>query len=295
VNPELQRAIERVHTPEYVTSILSLRGHSAEIDADTVTGPPTIDAALVAVSAGLGAVDALMTGDADAAFALVRPPGHHAERARAMGFCFFNTIAIAAAHAREKYGCERVLIVDWDIHHGNGTQHAFDRDPNVLFISTHQYPFYPGTGAPTETGAGDGQGFTVNVPLPAGCDDGDYAAVFDLLIEPIADEFAPELVLVSAGFDAARGDPLGEMLVTRHGFAYMTRVCQTLADRHADGRIALMLEGGYDPPTLAANVRACVEVLAGAEGPQIAHGTRGREIVERVRQLHGRFWPALVE
>jgi acetoin utilization deacetylase AcuC-like enzyme len=247
----------------------------------------------VAVGSAMVGVDAVMRGEAGSAFALVRPPGHHAERARAMGFCFFNTVAVAAAHARERHGCGRVLIVDWDVHHGNGTQHIFERDPGVLFVSTHQYPFYPGTGGPGEIGEGEGRGFTVNVPLPAGCGDGDYAAVFEGLIEPIAAEFGPELVLVSAGFDAARGDPLGEMLVSPEGFAFMCGVCRRIAERFAGGKVVLVLEGGYEPAALAGNVRACVEVLAGREAPKISNGETGRLVAGRMGTVLAPYWSGL--
>src|SRR3954468_1430108 len=219
--PAPREALERVHTRAYVDSILRLRGQSADLDPDTSVSPGSVDAALLAAGSAIDAVDAVMTGPAASAFALVRPPGHHAEPARAMGFCFFNNIAIAAAHARARHGCRRVLIIDWDVHHGNGTQAAFYSDSSVLFVSFHQFPLYPGTGAPRELGPGPGLGYTINLPMPAGMGDGDYAAIFDLVVSPIADACAPDLVLVSAGFDAHRADPLGEMRLTELGFRHL--------------------------------------------------------------------------
>ena len=306
--PAPRQALDRVHDPDYVSHILSLRGQSADLDPDTPVAPDSVDAALLAAGASINAVDALFEGRRgsavrttppgfSAAVALVRPPGHHAEHDRAMGFCLFNNIAVAAAHARAKHNLDRVLIVDWDVHHGNGTQHLFESDPSILFISTHQFPFYPGTGAPDEIGTGDARGRTVNLPLPAGCDDADYAALFDLVIAPIADAFAPQLVLVSAGFDAHRGDPLGEMLLTAQGFAYFTSVLQRIADRHAGARIALFLEGGYHLEHLAASVRACIETLTGV--PPVsrsgltgadAYGATGVQAAKAALAIHSKFW-----
>ncbi|MEX2219376.1 MAG: histone deacetylase [Phycisphaerales bacterium] len=291
--PVSREALHHIHRPAHVTNLLRLRGRSADLDPDTSLSPESIDAALLAAGAAVDAAEAVMSGAAGAAFALVRPPGHHAEPGRAMGFCLFNNIAVAAAGARARLGAERVLIVDWDVHHGNGTQAAFYGDPSVLLFSTHQYPFYPGTGAPGEVGEGEGRGYTVNVPMPAGCGDGDYAAVFGRVLAPIADEFRPDLVLVSAGFDAHRADPLGEMLVTEAGFAHLCGVVRGIAGRHAGGRLALVLEGGYDLEALPASVRACVDVLAGAGPPAVEDGERGLEIAGRVREVQGEFWPSL--
>lgn len=291
--PAERHVIERVHDPEYVTTIEGLRGRSAQLDWDTVASPATTEAAFLAAGAAVQAVDELFEGGARRAFALVRPPGHHAERDRAMGFCFFNNVAIAAAHARAVYGLKRVLVVDWDVHHGNGTQHAFYTDPGVLYVSTHRGgPFYPGTGALDEAGRGEGLGYNVNVPLPPGMGDGDYAAVFEELVRPIADAYAPELVLVSAGFDPHRDDPLGGMAVTAGGFAAMCAVLRDVADRHAGGRIALALEGGYDLDGLAESARACLDVLTGAPPPAAGPPSEpGRAALTAAREFHRRHWP----
>jgi acetoin utilization deacetylase AcuC-like enzyme len=199
-----------------------------------------------------------------------------------MGFCLINNVAVAAAHARAACGRERVLIVDWDVHHGNGTQHCFESDPSVLYFSTHRFPFYPGTGDVGETGRGAGAGFTVNVPLPAGCNDADLEAVFRRLLVPIAGAFAPDLVLVSAGFDAHARDPLGDMSLTDAGFARLCAIVAALADRHAGGRLVLVLEGGYDLAALAAGVAACVDVMGGAVPPPAAAPAAPRAAAERV-------------
>ncbi len=212
--PATREQVARVHDPMYVDAVDALRGQYAVLDGDTFTSPRTVEAAWLAAGAAIEAVEAVVRGEARRAFALVRPPGHHAERDHAMGFCFFNNIAIAAAHARESLGCERVLIVDWDVHHGNGTQHTFEERRDVLVFNTHQFPLYPGTGGAPETGRGEGDGFTVNVPLPRGSGDADYAAVYEQLLIPIAEAYRPDLVLVSAGFDAHRDDPLSDMAVT---------------------------------------------------------------------------------
>jgi acetoin utilization deacetylase AcuC-like enzyme len=263
--------LARIHGESYVQAILELSGKSARLDADTVISAGSIDAAVLAAGAACEGVRRVLDGSAQGAFALVRPPGHHAEATRAMGFCLFNNVAVAAAEAHAR-GLTRVLCVDWDVHHGNGTQHSFyDRD-DLLFMSTHQWPLYPGTGHESETGAGAGSGFTVNVPLPAGCGDDDYAAVFTDLLLPLADEYKPELILVSAGFDAHRDDPLGGMGVTSDGFAALCGAVKAVADRHCKDRIVLTLEGGYDLPALAQSVRSCVEVLAGTVPPPLRPG-----------------------
>ncbi|MCH7797691.1 MAG: histone deacetylase [Planctomycetes bacterium] len=294
-HPARRSLIERIHAPAYVDRLDELRGTSATLDADTRVSPGSIAAARLAAGAAVDAVTAVISGRARRAFALVRPPGHHAEADRAMGFCLFNNIAIAAAHARAELGCRRVLIVDWDVHHGNGTQHAFFDRSDVLFFSTHRYPFWPGTGDLHEIGADAGIGFTVNVPLPAGCGDTEYRAVFDRLLVPVADDFEPELVLVSAGFDAHVRDPLGGMSMTTAGYGSLCVVVRELADRLCGGRLVLILEGGYDLDALASSVRTCVEVLAGPAPPepQEVKGSEGsaERAIDEVRRVHRGFWP----
>ncbi len=289
--PASRQQIERVHTAEYVDRVERFRGRSGALDPDTTTSPQSVEAAYLAAGAALDAVTEVVSGHYRHAWALVRPPGHHAEADEARGFCLFNNVAIAAAHARDELGSDRVLIVDWDVHHGNGTQHSFyDRD-DVLFFSLHRYPFFPGTGAADETGRGAGQGYTVNVPFPGGQGDGDYLAAFEALLVPIADRFAPDLVLVSAGFDAHRRDPLGGMDVTEDGYGAMAAVVQRVAERHADGRVVLLLEGGYDLAALGGSVRRCVEVLNGAPAPAIGSpSAQGQNVIAGLVDLHRPKW-----
>lgn len=236
--------LELVHDARFVESLERLRGSSGYLDPDTYVSPRSIEAARRAAGGMVALVDAMIAQTAPGV-ALLRPPGHHARPSRAMGFCLLNNVAVAAAHARSR-GISRVAIVDWDVHHGNGTQEAFYSDPSVLYISTHQFPFYPGTGAVSETGEGEGKGFTINIPLRAGEGDGEYRAAFDRIVAPALEMFAPELVLVSAGFDAAERDPLAEMNVSPAGFAYLAHAVGEQARKSAKGRIAIVLEGGYD-------------------------------------------------
>ncbi len=284
--------LQRVHTIPYVQHILSLAGSTVQLDPDTATCPATLPAALLSAGAAIEAVSAVSAGVSRGAFALGRPPGHHAEPDRAMGFCLFNNVAIAAAHAREVLGYERVLIVDWDVHHGNGTQVAFYDRPEVLFFSTHRLPFYPDTGALAEVGRGAGEGYNVNVPLPPRLEDGDYAAVFRELLVPIADAFKPQLVLVSAGFDPHGDDPLGGMGLSAEGFANLCVIVRDIAQRHAGGRLAMVLEGGYDLPALADSVHACTRVLTGdLPPPPPPPGPRGIEALREAAAFHRRYWP----
>ncbi len=297
LRPATEPELLRVHSQAHLDRIASTAGREqVYLDGDTPTSPRSYEAALLAAGSLLNAVDAVMEGQVKNAFALVRPPGHHAERDRAMGFCLFNNIAVAAHHALDRHGLARVLIVDWDLHHGNGTQSAFYADPRVLYFSTHQYPYYPGSGGLDETGAGSGEGFTVNVPLPPGCGDAVYDAVFETILTPVARGFKPELILVSAGFDIYHRDPLGGMKVTEDGFARMTGRLMGLADESARGRVAVALEGGYNLDGLAQGVAAVVEVMMGLKAPHAAKlaPIEGFELlVEKVKEYHGARWPGI--
>jgi acetoin utilization deacetylase AcuC-like enzyme len=255
--------IELVHDSSYVESLERRSPSSgyASLDPDTSMCPGTLDAAYLAVGGALAAADAIMQGDIDQAFCAVRPPGHHAEVDRAMGFCFFNTIAIAARYLQQQHGLQKIMIVDWDVHHGNGTQQAFYDDPTVLFFSTHQYPFYPGTGRATETGEGQGKGLTINVPLSGGQGDEEYLEIFQKVLVPAAEKFQPECIMISAGFDAHRDDPLANMALTEQGYADMTNIVSSIAKNFAGGRIVSCLEGGYHLKALAGSVDCHLQVL----------------------------------
>ncbi len=235
----------------------------SQLDPDTGTCEHSYEAAILAVGGVFSAMDAITNGDVDNAFALVRPPGHHAEADRAMGFCLFNNVALGAHYGRKILGLERIMIVDWDLHHGNGTQRSFYQDPSVLYLSTHQYPYYPGTGAVGQVGAGEGRGFTVNIPLGAGAGDMDFAAIYNHLVAPVAKAFAPGFILVSAGFDIYYRDPLGGMDVTEKGFSYLARVLLGLASELCQGRILFCLEGGYSLEGLKGGVYAVVKEMLG--------------------------------
>jgi len=255
--------ITLVHRPEYVGHLNREAPTSGRVslDADTSMSPGSLLAAYLAAGGALSGVDAIMADQVQHVFCAVRPPGHHAEAGRAMGFCLFNNVAIAARYAQKRYGVQRVLIVDWDVHHGNGTQHSFEADPSVLFFSTHQYPHYPGTGRATECGTGAGEGFTINVPMEAGEGDDDYRAVFQKVLVPAADAFKPELVIISAGFDAHRDDPLASMGLTEEGYADLTSIVAGIATRHCRGRLLSSLEGGYNLTALAASVERHIRAL----------------------------------
>ena len=251
-----------VHDAAYLGEVAASAHHERfAFDADTWVSAASHDTARLAAGGVLALVDAVMAGEVDNGFAGVRPPGHHAEADRAMGFCLFNNVAVAARHLQRRHGVERVMIVDWDVHHGNGTQHLFDDDPSVLFLSLHQYPFYPGTGSVHEVGRGAGVGATVNLPLPAGCGDPEYLALFQAVVAPVCRRFAPQVVLVSAGFDAHVADPLAHLRVTTAAYAEATRIVGGIAREHAGGRLVSLLEGGYELHALADAVAAHVETL----------------------------------
>ncbi|MCS6902387.1 MAG: histone deacetylase, partial [Polyangiaceae bacterium] len=286
-----RQEIERIHAGTYVDQVEALRGRRGQLDLDTPLSPRSVEVAYLAAGAALGAVEAVVENPTHKAFALVRPPGHHAEFRQGMGFCVFNNVAIAAAHAVEVLGLSRVLVIDWDVHHGNGTQASFFRRRDVLVFNVHRWPFYPGTGAVHEVGVGAGEGFTVNAPMPAALGDGDYRLIFSGLLEPVAEAFRPELVLVSAGFDAHRSDPLGGMRVSEEGYAWMCSAALGIARRHAEGRIALVLEGGYDIGALARSTRACLEILAGATPPSLPEASaRGEAVLTEARRALERYW-----
>jgi acetoin utilization deacetylase AcuC-like enzyme len=291
--PATDTEVARVHGPAHRAQFAALDGKSLIIDADTRVSPRSHDAALLAAGAAVGAAEAVLAGRARNAFALVRPPGHHAEPEMMMGFCILNNVAIAAEAARAA-GAERVLVLDWDVHHGNGTQAAFWRRSDVLYQSVHQFPFYPGTGAPHEVGEGSGAGFTVNCGLPGGRTDADFGAVFHDLLLPIAAHFQPELVIVSAGFDCHEDDPLGGMLCTERGFAAMCSLVKQLADETAHGRLVLVLEGGYSLVGLPRSVHACLEVLTG-RGDDFPGGANrdASHAIRASRDALHRFWPTL--
>lgn len=280
--------LERVHDPAYLAHLEHLRGlapHAYEVRSIL---PGSLAPVLLAAGAGIEGVELLLSGKARHVFCAVEPPGHHAERSRGMGFCAVNNVAVAAHHALE-LGCERVLVVDWDVHHGNGTQHAFEERRDVLFFDCHQEGIFPESGHSSEAGRGEGAGYTVNVPLPAGLGDADYAAVFKQILEPVADRYRPDLVLVSAGFDAHGDDPLGGMQLSAGGFAWMCAVVRRIAERHAGGRLMLMLEGGYDAAAVGDSARRCVEVLAGRRAKRVAGEPQAACLaaVEAARRIAG--------
>jgi len=291
------------HDHRYIQNIAATAGaQSTYLDPDTSACEHSWDAAAMAAGGLLNLVDAVASDSIRNGFALVRPPGHHAERRRAMGFCFFNNIAVAARYALQRLGMERVAIIDWDLHHGNGTQNAFYEIPQVLFISTHQYPHYPGSGAVREIGNGPGEGYTVNVPLAAGAGDAEYVAVFHALVSPIIESYRPELILVSAGFDAHESDPLGGMNVTENGYEQMIQILMSLAEEFCDGRLVLTLEGGYNLAALRNSVKRLLLKMSyydpSNDGlPPRPHwdslhpGFRKR--LTEIIGLHSKYWPHL--
>ena len=291
--PATEDELARVHDPRHVMRVASTAGQPRSIfDADTSASAGSYDAARLAAGGLVDLCEAVRAGEVHNGFAFVRPPGHHAEHARAMGFCLFNNVAVAAAALRAG-GVGRVCIVDWDLHHGNGTQHLFDGDPSVLSVSTHQYGIYPGTGAIDEVGLGAAAGRTLNLPFPAGFGDAEFARAFDEVILPIARQFAPDFVLVSAGFDCDGRDPLGGLDVSPAGFAMMATACRRIADETAHGRLVAVLEGGYDLDAIDQGVATVLDVMQGRRAATRAvtgDARRADAILARVRAAHAPYW-----
>jgi len=294
VKVEAERAlikeIEHNHDPVYIEHVRAVCERAGALDLDTPVSKDSFDAALFAAGGFIGAVDQVVSGNLTNAFALVRPPGHHAEYAKGMGFCLFNNVAIAAKHLKLLHGLQRILIIDWDVHHGNGTEHSFDADPSVLYFSTHQYPHYPGTGQIDDIGSGDGEGFTVNVPLPPGVGDRGYLEVMNEVLLPIATEFNPEFILISSGSDLHELDPLSGMNVTSPAFGRFTDIVKEIGDR-----IVVTLEGGYDLKGLSESVLAIFASLADLEldTGEVALDRSERDIadvISSVKKVQRSYW-----
>ena len=293
--------IALIHDLSYIESIEKIEKFPARLDMDTAITKNSYDSALLAAGGLLEAVDTVITKTSNPTFALVRPPGHHAEKNRAKGFCLFNNIAIAARYAQKKHGIKKILICDWDVHHGNGTQNAFYDDSSILYFSTHQYPHFPGTGTTEEIGIDEGRGFTINCPLPPGQGDGDYSTIFQRLLMPIALSFNPDLVLVSAGFDAYRFDNLANMNLTKKGFAYMTSSIMQIASACCPGKIILALEGGYDYDGTAACFAQVIRTLSGKdkmfENERYSENINNETIIfiEQAKLIFSEYWQTLKE
>jgi acetoin utilization deacetylase AcuC-like enzyme len=295
--------LEMVHSSKYIDLIASTAGKPYyRLDMDTSTCARSYEAALYAAGGLLELIKAVVEGNLNNGFALVRPPGHHAERDHAMGFCLFNNIAVGAHYAIKNFLLEKILIVDWDVHHGNGTQNSFYEDPRVLYFSTHRYGFfYPGTGAATEVGKGKGQGFNVNVPLSTGGSDADYGNIYEKILRPIALEYQPQLILVSAGFDIHYDDPLGGMEVTEKGFARMTQILMEIVGGTAQGKVVITLEGGYDVSGQSRSVKAVLKELAQASAienmdlleKEKASYPRIERFILQIKEIQKKYWKTL--
>lgn len=292
--PATRDEICYVHDQRYYDRVKGTDGRSVALDPDTATSPESFKAAGLAAGGTLSLVEELMAGRIDNGYALVRPPGHHAERNRAMGFCLFNNVAIAAEHAIRNLGARRVLIADWDLHHGNGTMHSFYGRRDVMYFSTHQFPYYPGTGSFEQVGDGEGEGFTINVPLTTGMGDLEYRALFRQVLAPVAAQFAPDLILVSTGFDTYRADPLGGMQMSAEGYGALTAELMEMAAKTAEGRLGLVLEGGYDLEGLSQGVGYCLRAMLGTWDPPTATSEAGRadKFIDAVHEAIGGYWKA---
>jgi acetoin utilization deacetylase AcuC-like enzyme len=295
-----KEALLRVHSQEYVQCLEATEGKACTyLDSDTQTSPLSHEAARLAVGGLCRAIEMVHAGELDNAFALIRPPGHHAERSKAKGFCLYNNVAVGVRYAQTHLGLGRILVADWDLHFGNGTQHCFEDDPSVLYFSIHQVSIFPGGGKFREIGKGGGKGFSVNIPLLPGCGDGEYVTLFEKILKPVALEFGPELILVSAGFDPHFNDPLGGMRVTPEGFTGMTRSILNIADRCCGGKVVMTLEGGYDLEGLRDSVRAVLRELAGLRRTDTAaimaaaDPRKLKYVFWRVRRVLGGYWKSL--
>jgi acetoin utilization deacetylase AcuC-like enzyme len=304
VKPRLatREEIEMIHSPVYFDLIASTAGKPhVRLDMDTSTCAKSYETALLAAGGLLELIKIVMQGKFNNGFALVRPPGHHAERDKAMGFCLFNNVAIGAQYALKNFSLQRILIVDWDVHHGNGTQHSFYEDPRVLYFSTHRFGFYPGTGAAAEVGKGKGEGFNVNVPLSTGVGDPEYGNIFEKFLKPIALEYQPQLILVSAGFDIHYNDPLGGMEVSERGFARMTQILMEIAETTAQGKLIFTLEGGYNVAAQRRSVKAVLEELSQASPldkkelleKEKADYPRIEQLLLQLKEIQKRYWSSL--
>jgi acetoin utilization deacetylase AcuC-like enzyme len=282
----------RAHARDHLQLIRDVvRRAPAHLDPDTFVSAESLEIARLAAGATIDLARHVARGEARSGLAAVRPPGHHAEFGRAMGFCLFNNVAVAARALQEEEGVGRLLVLDWDVHHGNGTQHFFEADPSVLYFSTHQFPYYPGTGAAIEAGRDQGLGATVNVPMPAGCGDAEYVGVFQRVLAPVIRHFRPEMILVSCGFDAHRDDPLASMELSGGGFLALAHIVRALADEVCEGRLLLVLEGGYAASGLEEGTRAVLRSLVEPEAPAVGGiemppGSLLGAIVDRVAEVH---------
>jgi acetoin utilization deacetylase AcuC-like enzyme len=300
-DPASTDTIELNHSAKLIKRIAATAGKDhAYLDGDTRTSADSYAAARLAVGALIDGIVRLDEGEIDNGFCLVRPPGHHAEHDQSMGFCLFNNIAIAARFARQELSMKRIMIIDWDLHHGNGTQHSFYDTDRVLYCSTHQYPYYPGSGSVIQTGNASGEGFTVNVPLPGGQGDAEFARIFNELFAPIARQYQPDLFLISCGFDIYDGDPLGAMTVSPAGFSYMTRIMRELAEELCGGKLLITLEGGYNltgmrDGALAVLSELCGENVAGQGlGKKVSASLRNAAVecspLEQALSMQKNYW-----
>lgn len=287
--------ITLIHRPELPRRIRALcEDGGGHLDPDTVVSPRSYAAALRAVGGCMRAVDAVLGGEVNAAYCAVRPPGHHATPRSAMGFCLFNNLAIAARHAQVRHGLQRIAIIDFDVHHGNGTQDAFYEDPSVLYFSTHQHPFYPGTGYWNEVGSGSGEGYTINIPLPAGSGDEEYRACFEEILVPAMRRFQPQMILVSAGYDAHFADPLAGMMLSVAGYYNLAKTIWELGQELCNGRVVFALEGGYRLDALAWAVLSCLDAMMGYDcqpdpvgaAPLRPHSYNVEPLLRTIKQVH---------